>query len=101
MCRTCWTNSSNLDYCRNCAARRTVVDVSACMSLPRQVLPGQFYLVTRRCTQRQFLLRPDRETNNAFTYCLVEAAQRCAISVLLPCAMWNHYHAVIFDPSGR
>ena len=29
--------------------------------LPRQVLPGQFYMVTRRCTQRQFLLRPDRE----------------------------------------
>src|SRR5215212_10204097 len=47
------------------------------MSLPRQVLPGQFYLITRRCTQRQFLLRPDRDTNNAFTYCLIEAAQRC------------------------
>src|ERR1043166_5115689 len=30
--------------------------------LPRQVLPGQFYLITRRCTQRQFLLRPDAGT---------------------------------------
>jgi putative transposase len=73
---------------------------SVAMSLPRQVLPGHFYLITRRCTQRQFLLRPDRETNNAFTYCLAEAAQRYAISVLLPCAMSNHYHAVIFDPLG-
>jgi hypothetical protein len=27
-------------------------------------------MITRRCTQRRFLLRPDRETNNAFTYCL-------------------------------
>jgi hypothetical protein len=36
--------------------------------LPGRVLPGQFYLVTRRCTQRTFLLRPDAETNNAFTY---------------------------------
>jgi REP element-mobilizing transposase RayT len=71
------------------------------MSLPRQVLPNQFYLVTRRCTQRQFLLRPDAETNNAFTYCLIEAAQRCQIAVLLPCAMSNHYHAVIFDRWGR
>jgi putative transposase len=70
------------------------------MSLPRQVLPGQFYLITRRCTQRQFLLRPDPETNNAFTYCLAEAAQRYAISVLLPCALSNHYHAVIFDELG-
>jgi len=48
--------------------------------LPRQVLPRQFYLVTRRCTQRQFLLRPDPETNNAFTYALIDAAQRAQIA---------------------
>ena len=47
------------------------------------------------------MLRPDPATNNAFTYCLIEAAQRCEIDVLLPCAMSNHYHAVIFDRSGR
>jgi len=58
-------------------------------------------MITRRCTQRQFLLRPDAATNNAFTYCLIEAAQRCEIDVLLPCAMSNHYHAVIFDRCGR
>jgi REP element-mobilizing transposase RayT len=59
--------------------------------LPRQVLPGQFYMITRRCAQRQLLLRPDRETNNAFTYCLIEAALRCQVEVLLTCAMSNHY----------
>jgi putative transposase len=75
--------------------------VATGMSLPRQVLPGQFYMVTRRCTQRQFLLRPDAETNNAFTYCLIEAAQRCQIELMLPCAMSNHYHAVLFDRWGR
>jgi REP element-mobilizing transposase RayT len=68
---------------------------------PRQALPGQFYMVTRRCTQRQFLLRPDSATNNAFTYCLIEAAQRCQVEVLLPCALSNHYHAVVFDRRGR
>jgi putative transposase len=68
---------------------------------PRQVLPGQFYMITRRCQQRQFLLRPDDTTNNAFTYCLSEAAHRCQVEVLLPCAMSNHYHAVIFDRHGR
>jgi hypothetical protein len=36
------------------------------MSLPREVIAGRFYMVTRRCTQRQFLLHPDAETNNAF-----------------------------------
>jgi hypothetical protein len=69
--------------------------------LPRQVLPRQFYLITRRCTQRLFLLRPDPATNNAFLYCLIAAAVRCEIDVLLPCAMSNHYHAVIYDRAGR
>jgi REP element-mobilizing transposase RayT len=59
--------------------------------LPRPVLPQQFYLITRRCTQRQFLLRPDPETNNAFIYCLIDAALRYDVEVLLPCAMSNHY----------
>lgn len=69
--------------------------------LPRQVLPGQFYMITRRCTQRQFLLRPDAETNNAFTYCLIEAAQRCQVEVVLPCAMSNHHHTIVYDRWGR
>ncbi len=69
--------------------------------LPRPVLPRQFYLITRRCTQRQLLLRPDRETNNAFTYCLIVAALRYGIDVLLPCAMSNHHHTVIYDRDGR
>ena len=68
---------------------------------PRQVLPGQFYLITRRCVQRQFLLRPDAATNNAFVYCLIHAALRCEVDVLLPCAMSNHYHVVIYDRVGR
>jgi REP element-mobilizing transposase RayT len=70
------------------------------MTLPREVIPGRFYMITRRCTQRQFLLRPDAETNNAFLYCLAEAAQRCNIAVLLTCAMSNHHHTVIFDRDG-
>jgi REP element-mobilizing transposase RayT len=68
---------------------------------PREVLPGRFYLITRRCTQRQFLLRPDRETNEAFTYCLIDAAQRYQVEVLLTCAMSNHHHTVIYDRWGR
>ncbi len=71
------------------------------MSKPRQVLPEQFYLLTRRCTQRMFLMRPDDDTNNAFVYCLAEAAQRFEIDVLLPVAESNHHHTVIFDRHGR
>jgi REP element-mobilizing transposase RayT len=69
--------------------------------VPRQVLPRQFYLITRRCTQRQFLLRPDKATNNGFLYCLIDAALRCEIDLVLPCAMSNHYHVVIYDRAGR
>jgi REP-associated tyrosine transposase len=71
------------------------------MSKPRQILAGQFYLITRRCTQRQFLLRPDAETNNAFIYCLAVAAQRCEVDVLFTLAESNHHHTVIFDRHGH
>jgi putative transposase len=71
------------------------------MTLPRDVQPGRFYLVTRRCTQRQFLLRPDAETNNNFLYCLAVAAERSDVEILLPCAMSNHYHAVVYDRHGN
>ena len=56
------------------------------MSFPRQVLPGTTYMITRRCAQRQFLMRPDPETNNAFIYCLAEAAARFEIDILFTIA---------------
>lgn len=71
------------------------------MSLPRQVLPGAYYMITRRCSQRQFLLRPDRDTNNAYLYCLIEAALRFQIDLLIMCMMSNHHHVVIRDTFGR
>ena len=71
------------------------------MSLPRQVLPGAYLMITRRCSERRFLLRPDRATNNAYLYCLIEAAQRFQIEVLIMCMMSNHHHLVIRDRCGR
>ena len=71
------------------------------MSAPRPVFPGRFYMITRRCTQRQFLLRPDDDTNEAFTYCLAEAAARHEIVVILPQMMSNHHHTAIYDPNGQ
>ncbi len=71
------------------------------MSVPREVLPNQAYMLTRRCTQRQFLLRPDDETNNAFLYCLAEAAQRFEIEVIAVSVQSNHHHTDVFDRHGR
>ena len=58
-------------------------------------------MITRRCTQRQFLLRPDRETNNAVIYCLAVAAQRHDITVIDFVQMSNHLHDAIYDRHGN
>lgn len=74
---------------------------NASVSLPRQILPNQFYMITRRCTQRMMLLRPDAEFNALFEYCLAVAAARYEILVILSCVMSNHHHTVVFDPHGN
>jgi len=68
---------------------------------PRQVLRNQFYLITRRCANRWFLLRPDAATNNAYAYCLAVAAQRCGMEVVHTLAESNHHHTTIYDRDGR
>ncbi len=71
------------------------------MSLPRQIIPGRVYFLSRRCLMRMFLLRPDAVTNQTLEYCLAEAAQRYGMVILLPLAMSNHEHTVLYDPDGR
>lgn len=46
-------------------------------------------------------MRPDKETNNAFIYCLAEAAARFRIQVLFTAAMANHHHTGIYDAEGN
>ena len=70
------------------------------MTVPREILPGRSYMITRRCTQRQFLLRPDPEVNNTILYCLAEAAQRFDIDIVLPSVLANHHHLVVYDRHG-
>jgi putative transposase len=71
------------------------------MTAPRQVLPGTTYLVTRRCSQRQFLLRPSKRTNQIFGYLLAIAATRFRIEVHAFCVMSNHVHLVVTDTDAR
>ena len=70
------------------------------MSLPREVLPNRYYMITRRCTQRHYLLRPGTKINQAFEYCLGYAAEKHKIDIVLTCAMSNHHHTVIYDRLG-
>jgi REP element-mobilizing transposase RayT len=47
------------------------------------------------------LLRPDDETNNAFTYVLAQAAQQFEMEVVLSQMMSNHHHTAVYDRHGR
>jgi putative transposase len=58
-------------------------------------------MISRRCSERRFFLRPEDETNNAFIYCLALAAIRAGVEGLFVVAMSNHYHAGIHDPDGN
>jgi putative transposase len=71
------------------------------MTVPRQVLPGTTYLVTRRCLHRRFLLRPSRLINDTVGYLLALAATRYGIQVHVFCIMSNHLHLVVTDPDAR
>lgn len=71
------------------------------VTAPRQILPGTTYLITRRCTQREFLLRPSELTNQIVLYVLAVAAQRAGVIVHAYCVMSNHIHLVLTDACGR
>ena len=71
------------------------------MTAPRQILSGTTYLVTRRCLQRCFLLRPSPLTNDTVGYLLAVAAARYGILVHAFCVLSNHLHLVVTDPEAR
>lgn len=71
------------------------------MTPPRQVLPCGKYMITRRISQRQFLMRPGKDTVGAFAYCLAVAAKRYGVKVYWLMVMSNHYHAGVYDELGN
>ncbi len=71
------------------------------MTAPRQIVAGVTYLVTRRCAQRQFLLRPSRTANQIFLYLLALAAARYGVRVHAFCVLSNHFHMIVTDPDAR
>jgi putative transposase len=46
-------------------------------------------------------MRPDRETNNAFIYCLALATQKSDVSIVCVGTTSNHYHAVVVDDKAQ
>jgi putative transposase len=71
------------------------------MTLPRRVLPNRTYLITRRCSERRFFLRPDPQVTQIFEYLLAVACERHGILLHGFVCMSNHYHLVITDCNGQ
>jgi REP element-mobilizing transposase RayT len=71
------------------------------VTAPRRILEGDTYLVTRRCTQRQFLLKPERYVTQLLTYVLAVAAAAFGIELHAAIFLSNHYHLVLTDPRRR
>jgi REP element-mobilizing transposase RayT len=70
------------------------------MTMPRQVLPNSTSMVTRRCAQRQLLLRPSALVNQIVLYCVAVAADKYGVLLHALCVMSNHYHLTLTDPHG-
>lgn len=70
------------------------------MTDPRLIEPGKSYLITRRCSQRQFLLTPSPIVVQIFLYVLGFLAQKHGIVLHAFVMMSNHYHLVLTDVRG-
>ncbi|MGE0711466.1 MAG: transposase [Planctomycetota bacterium] len=68
------------------------------MARPRRLIAGATYLVTRRCTDRQFFLLPRKQILDLLWYDLAYAAERYGIEVHAAVFMANHLHLVATDP---
>jgi putative transposase len=71
------------------------------MTAPRRVLPGTTYLVTRRCSERRFFLKPSPLTNEIFLYVLAIAACRYGVAIHAFCVLSNHYHLLVTDADAQ
>jgi REP element-mobilizing transposase RayT len=70
------------------------------LALPRIVRPGRTYLVTRRCSERRFFLKPSPIVEQVYTYCLAVASERFDAEIHAFCVLSNHQHIVLTDPHG-
>jgi len=70
------------------------------VTAPREILPERLYMITRRCTQRQFLLTPCPRTNHIVKYALAYAALVTGVRLHAVCFMSNHWHGVVSDPGA-
>lgn len=68
----------------------------------RRQVPGQYYLITARCHQARFFLRPDTNLNLAVLEWLTRAQRQFPqLRILATCVMSNHLHLVVHDQTSQ
>jgi REP element-mobilizing transposase RayT len=68
----------------------------------RRQAPGQYYLITTRCHQARFFLRPDKNLNLAVLEWLTRAQRQFPeVRLLAVCVMSNHLHLVVHDQASQ
>jgi REP element-mobilizing transposase RayT len=68
----------------------------------RRQAPGEFYLVTTRCHQARFFLRPDAVLNGAVLEWLARTQKRFpSVTIYAVCVMSNHLHLLVCDESAE
>ena len=70
------------------------------MSLPNPIPPGATWLISRRCTQRQFWLAPRGPVKRTFGYLVAVLAERYGVNVHAIIVLSNHHHLLLSDPRG-
>ncbi len=58
------------------------------------------YLITRNTSERRYFLRPSKELREAILYSIADAQAHHPVRIHAFCAMSNHLHVVLTDPSG-
>ncbi len=58
-------------------------------------------MITRRCLEQTFLLRPSPIANELFRYILAVAVKRHGIRLHAYCVLSNHFHLVLTDVEGK
>ncbi len=71
------------------------------MTAPRRVVPDTQYLLSRRCSERRFFLRPSKALNDILRYILAVAAERYGVVLHAFCVLSNHLHIVLTDVKGN
>jgi len=58
-------------------------------------------MLSRRCSERRFFLRPSREVNETVQYVLAVAVQRFGVALHAFCVLSNHLHLIVSDAHGN